>query len=108
MTEYRAGILWVGRGFEARARLALPPEHKVAAIRDDPDNKLEHWLIEGPRMPLLTASGAPDVVSLQLTASWPDDQSEYRLDASLWHDPDNSYRIGVWPDFESFRAAFQG
>jgi len=106
MTEYRAAILWVSPQMTRKAKRAIPPEHRIAAIREDPDNRVEHWLIEGPWMPPLTASGLPDIVSIVLTVSWPDDESEVRLDAALEHDRERVWRVGVWPDHASFMADF--
>jgi len=108
MSEYRAGILWVAPSLAGRARLALPPEHKVAAVLRDEGLDLEYWAIEGPRMPRVAAGKEPDVVRLLLTATWSDDDREMRLDAEFLHAPGDTWRCGAWPSYDDFRAAFEG
>jgi hypothetical protein len=106
-TQYRAGILLVSPPLAGRARVAIPPEHRVAAVRDDPYTGCERWLVEGPRMPLVPGSGTPNDISIVLTMSGlGHDACEVHLDAALADDQEHGWHVGTWPNWATFQGAF--
>jgi hypothetical protein len=106
-TEYRAGILPMSECFQRRAKMALPPEHRVAAVREDAIYAREEWLIEGPMMPVVAPGAEPPAVMLHMSLG--NDVAGVHMTAWWGHDAEPIvWRVGTWPDFATFRAAFDG
>ena len=104
MTEgpYRAGILVVCESLPVWER-ALPPEHRLAAVRDWPDRGYEQWLVEGPSLPEVPASGFPQEVMLLVTQERPE-AGGVRLTACWHHAADRPWVVGDWPDVAAFQS----
>lgn len=90
----KRGILIVSSDDDLRhrARLALPPEHRVTAIRPKGDFGGEEWLIEGPHMPSASEAEVPAFVYLNLTMTTHPDGDVRALVGSWSHSPDV-----IWP-----------
>jgi hypothetical protein len=106
MTEpYRAGILGVSASLTNRARLALPADHRIVAVRDDPDCLMTFWLIEGRSMPIVEPGATPPDVRLHLSLG--NDDAGVHLSAWWEHGGEPiAWRVGDWPTFAAFRAEF--
>jgi hypothetical protein len=108
----RQGLLTVVPDIAARARLALPPEHRVAAVRAGAgwDEGIEFWLIEGPHMPEVPSGQTPPRVALALTISRPPEAETPIALTARWvgreFDAFGEWTCGEWPDFEAFQQAY--
>jgi hypothetical protein len=100
---YRAGILRVSKTFHGCAR-ALPPEHRVSATQDIPGLFAEDWLVEGPSLPVVPASGRPAEVMLTFQVEQCD--GAIRLMAYWWHAQATLWTLGEWPNFAAFERDF--
>lgn len=85
----RAGILRVTRRYGIEmAEKALPPEHRIVAVRPLDDLYMDELFIEGPMMPLFLANDQePDRVMLMV--------SNYSTYVECWWDHQPSARWAV-------------
>jgi hypothetical protein len=103
---YRAGIVRISRAFGARRlQFALPPEHRLAAIRPI-DEHMDACLVEGPSMPP-AIDGEPLEVAITLT-TFDQDACGIRLEAVWRHDDAKPWIVGTWPDVVSMRDHLDG
>jgi hypothetical protein len=103
-TVYRAGVMRVAKEFP-RAERMLPPEHRIAAIKDLPDICAEDWLIEGPSMPAVAASEVPGPVEV-VTTLRNGREGQVGVFANWRHAETWRWTIGVWPSFQAFKRDF--
>jgi len=102
---YFAGVMTVAWPLRGRVRMALPPEHRVAAVRPTLPSVEEEWLIEGPLMPAAPGAGVAQPVLLVVAAE--KTGAGFRLSGYWRHCPRATWLIGEWPDFEGYRRAME-
>ena len=98
------GILSVAYPLRERARAALPPDHRIIAIKDEGTLfSYEQWMIEGPMMP-----GGAMPVQLMTMLLMDDDMSmvvKAKFKPAAVGYEDVYWIVDRWPDLDAFRAA---
>lgn len=103
---YRAGVVQIADCFlDAARRWLLPPEHRVAAIRGF-DWAGEEWLVEGPTLPPVPASGVPELVEISCRVAKDPNTGAISLCARWQHAADKPWTMGSWPNLDAYLREF--
>jgi len=100
---YRAGVMRITKELAPFGARGLPPEHRLAAVKDLPALVCEDWLIEGPTMPQVPASGVLLSVEMLVTIRQ-GTEGRVGVFANWRHDPTWRWTVGVWPSMAEFRS----
>lgn len=95
-TEYRAGLLQTSNIFpESWIRKTLPPEHRIAGVARYDHLCRVDYVIEGPRMPVVTDRTIPDIRFAFEMERLSDNLC--RMFAAFKPDMSDKWLIGEWP-----------